>query len=355
MNTIGDLSKSRDNNLDFIRLMAAVLVVFSHSFPLSMGYINGHDPDPLSKLTGGPSFGTLAVMIFFVISGFLITQSFERSKNPIHFIKCRILRILPGLVFVTVFTIVVLGPIVTSLKLNQYFGSKLTWSYLKNMTLVKMNYNLPGVFEDNIYGNTINGSIWTLVYEFKCYFLVLVLGMTKLLRKTIIFLLFIIATAAHILGFGGANITFVSYFAAGMVVYMFREYIKLSRVAALLSTLIIIICLWFYQPYFLSIIAICITYTTMYLAYHTRRKVYLSRKIGDLSYGTYIFAFPIQQAVTYYFGGHMTWWLNFLISLPIIMIMAAFSWHFVEKNALKLKNVSLNRTIKKILKVPVVE
>lgn len=338
MNTIDSLMKGRNNNYDIIRLIASIVVIFSHSFPLSIGYINGSDPDPLNQLTGNISFGHLAVMVFFIISGFLITQSFDRSKNPVLFLKARVLRIIPALTFVVVLTIFILGPLVTTLHIDDYFSSHGTFEYFKNITMYYMVFHLPGVFEHNAFPNGVNGSLWTLMYEFTCYIGVLILGITGLLRKEIILILFISTSILNSIGIGPVAIEMLLFFSAGMLFYTYRNKINLKLSVFLISIIITFICFVYYKPYFMPIITICITYIVMYLTYATKTKINGS-KFGDLSYGTYIFAFPIQQMVTYYFGGTMTWWVNFLISLPITLIFAAISWNLIEKNALKYKSV----------------
>ena len=105
---------SRINNLDIIRFIAATLVVFSHSYPLTLGN-NGSEPFAVFS-NGQMTFGELAVSIFFVISGFLITQSYDRSKDLIYYMKARTLRIFPGLIFCVILTVFLLGPFFTRLK-----------------------------------------------------------------------------------------------------------------------------------------------------------------------------------------------------------------------------------------------
>ncbi len=336
MNTIQSLMKENANNYDFIRLLAAIIVIFSHSFPLSMGYINGQDPDPLFQTSGHFTIGHIGVMIFFIISGFLITQSYERASNPITFLKARVLRIFPGLFFVLLLTVFVLGPSLTKLPNQEYFSLKSTYDYFKNITLFNMVYTLPGMFENNAFPNTVNGSLWTLVYEFLCYFVVLLLGFIKLFRKEVIVILFI---TSSILYLNGTINEFFTYFSAGMLAYMFKEKIVLNSFISHFSTIIAIGCIIFYEPFLLPLISICVMYTVMSLVYDKTVNINGS-KFGDLSYGTYVYAFPIQQSVTYFFGGHMYWWMNFLISLPITLFFAAISWHLIERHALKLRRVS---------------
>ena len=94
--TLKDLASGRNNNFDFIRFVAASLVIFSHAYRLATGR---GDIEPLVLFSGSQIwFGHLAVIIFFVISGFLIAQSYERSSNVIVYFWARALRIIPALV-----------------------------------------------------------------------------------------------------------------------------------------------------------------------------------------------------------------------------------------------------------------
>ena len=152
---------TRKNNFDIIRFLASLMVVWFHSYPLTLGITGG--TDQLAFLTGGQvTFGGLAVMIFFIISGFLITMSYDRSNDLTKFTKARILRIFPGVIFVVLLSTFVLGPLVTNIELKEYLTNFQTYKYLLAMSLYKMQYALPGVFETNVYQISVNGSLWTL-------------------------------------------------------------------------------------------------------------------------------------------------------------------------------------------------
>ena len=163
------LASGRDNNFNLIRFIAASLVLISHSYPLAMG--KGF-PEPLSEPLA-TSWGSIAVDVFFVASGFFIAASFSLKSSFKSFVMARILRIYPALIVVTILTVFVLGPIFSNLTVFDYFTSSQTYQYLiKNMTLITgIEYNLPGVFSENPYEHAVNGSLWTLPYEIKMYFL----------------------------------------------------------------------------------------------------------------------------------------------------------------------------------------
>ncbi|MEW9673274.1 hypothetical protein [Ammoniphilus sp. 3BR4] len=101
-------------------------------------------------------------MAFFVISGFLITQSFDRNPVLKNYLLSRMLRIFPGLIFAVLISTFILGPLVTSLPLNDYLKHPQTYNYMQGILLFLVQYVLPGVFEDNIYKHAVNGSICTI-------------------------------------------------------------------------------------------------------------------------------------------------------------------------------------------------
>ncbi|MEH7179426.1 acyltransferase family protein [Neobacillus vireti] len=333
----------RKNNLDIIRFFAATLVILSHAYPLTTG---NNASEPFAIWTnGGMTFGELAVAIFFVISGFLITQSFDRSKNPINYFKARTLRIFPGLIFVVLLSVFVLGPIMTEVSLMNYFKDRDTFEYLQTISLYWMQYDLPGVFEKNIWPAAVNGSLWTLWYEFFFYIVVAVLGVTRLLDRRVVLLGFILSTVLYFLGKGGFYTDLFRYFSAGMVVYLFRKQIYLNGWFALLSFILMIIsAIVGYFEYAFSIFG---TYLIFYVAFDSAVKFHNFGKFGDFSYGIYIYAFPIQQVMTHIFNNQLTPIENFLLSFPVTLVFAIISWYLVEKRALKYKKVSIKSLLEK--------
>ena len=134
----------RSNNFDTLRLVAAGSVIFSHAFLLSQGR---QDNEPLVLLTGGQSvLGVVGVFVFFVISGFLVTQSFETTGSPLRFLAKRALRIYPGLAACILLCAFVLGPLVTSLPLGAYLRSAGVYDFLLN--------KVPGASERDVVDGT---------------------------------------------------------------------------------------------------------------------------------------------------------------------------------------------------------
>lgn len=328
---------ARKNNLDFIRFVAATLVIFSHAYPLTTG---NNATEAFAVFSNGQmTFGELAVSVFFVISGFLITQSYDRSKNPIYYFKARVLRIFPGLIFCVLLTVLVLGPIFTELSVKNYFTNRETFDYIKTITLYWIQYDLPGVFQTNAWPGAVNGSLWTLWYEFFFYIVVAALGVTRLLDKRVVLAGFILATGLYFLGKGGQYTDLFRYFGAGMVLYLFRKQIKLNGWMAVVSLIILLVTVK--TGYFVYAFTIFGTYLIFYFAFDTRVKLQNFGRYGDFSYGIYIYAFPIQQIMSYLFHNQLSAWENFLLTFPFTLLFAILSWYLVEKRALKYKKVTL--------------
>lgn len=355
--SLDSLLKRDRNNLDFIRFLAATIVIIAHVYPLSYGP-RGEGLDLLGRLTHYQlGFGSLGVGIFFIISGFLITASFEKSKAVALYLKSRILRIFPGLTIAVLLTAFVIGPLFTSYELKPYFSNPETYLYLKTISLVKTSYTLPGVFESLPFPGAINGSLWTLIIEFFCYFMVLFLGLIKTLNKPIVLSLFIIIALPNFIfgelmsgskipmlnvlnGFYNNNFVLqivfcISSFLAGMIFYLWRRAIPLNLTLFLISA--IFLCLTSIIGSGLDAAFFIFGGYLILLLSALPSPLNRFSKHGDFSYGMYIYAFPIQQAVI---SLGFTQLNNFLISFIITLALSVFSWHLVEKPAMRIKNIS---------------
>ncbi len=167
------LLSGRINNFTLLRFFAAIAVLYGHSYTLSLG-INGGE-DPVSNFLirfWGESLPSLAVDLFFVTSGFLVTASYLQRESLIAFIEARLLRIYPGLIFAILFCVFMVGAYITSESTANYFLSPVTWSYLKHNTLLVtgIQYDLLDIFANNPYPSSVNGSLWTLRLSCGCIY-----------------------------------------------------------------------------------------------------------------------------------------------------------------------------------------
>ena len=342
-----DVAQGRNNNFNLIRIIAAYSVLISHSYVLVSG-TNASEP---LKTSLGMSLGSIAVDIFFVTSGFLVTASLLQRKNILEFTWARFLRIFPALVWVIAITVFLLGPIMTTVPLGEYFASKATYIYLLKCTTLfsGVAYELPGVFEANPFKGVVNGSIWTLPKEVQMYAILAVLWgclfVVPKLRESLfrwaVFVSVLVSAAAFIgihfeLIHGGDKfIKLFFMFFVGAAFFMLKQHIVVSRPLFYLLMLILVVAAIDSETFFIAYI-FTLPYLLFYIAY-APSKLRIYNKIGDYSYGVYIYAFPFQQLVIALKPNASVLDVILLASIPTVLC-AVLSWHFLEKNALKLKS-----------------
>jgi len=333
----------RDNNFHLVRLLAASAVLFSHSFPLSTGDL---ESEPLRKLLGCTP-GSIAVDLFFAISGLLVTMSLVRRNSVVDFLRARFFRIWPALTVAIVLAVFVLGPLFTTLSGSTYFRSYETWRHLaKNLMLLHgIDYTLPGVFDGNPQPHAINGSLWTLPWEVKCYIYLLASWITvRKMTSERIFRIFATLTWVALLCWHCWSMTHSTLehspprlnlmFAAGVAIYLHRERLVLSW--RWLAAVVIGLALSAIdQKLFGIAYVLAVPYIMLCLAYLPTGRILRFNRLGDYSYGVYVYAFPTQQTLMCLLPGLGVGAL-FASSMIVTLAMAVVSWHFVEKPALRL-------------------
>ncbi len=291
--SLADFDGNRQNNFTLIRIILAWLVLFGHSFAIQ------HVPglrDPLSPLLQGSVWiGTLAVYGFFAISGFLVTASFVR-RGLLDFSLSRILRIYPALICCVIATVFVLGPSLTTLNLSDYFSDSKTYSYFANATAyLSVQWDLPGLFQNN-HRHAVNGSLWSLPVEVRCYLLLAIAGTLGVFR---------IKMAANIalvacLAIGWYNFGLIPlldnvdnwsipalYFLLGSLLYINRHHVPIS---GLLATIALVIAGWSLgESWYNYLFPPCFIYLLFFAAYGLPH-IDADAHTGDISYGLYIYA-----------------------------------------------------------------
>jgi len=305
----------KDNNFRSLRYLAATCVVFQHSFNL-LGIVT-------------IPTGWIGLEAFFVISGYLVAQSYARDPS-LTFFKKRIFRIVPAFIAATLFTAFIIGPLVTTLNLGDYLSNPQALLYPLNA----FGHDwLPGVFENNPFPNAVNGSLWSLPIEFLMYIVLFGIGMMGLMKKNWLVLIYL-ATLAFVLatnrGFMGIDpYPHFIFFSAGMALTQIQTNNRQALFAA--GALAISLA----TPY--SIPVMCLTFPYLVIWLSTLKIDFLRvlNGAGDYSYGLYVFAFPIQQTIVHALKPEqplVLFALTMLIALPIAIV----SWHALEKPALNL-------------------
>ena len=289
------MNSERRNNFDALRLIGAFLVLVSHQFALSGRW------EP--RFVGDHSFGNLGVLIFFSISGYLVTSSWLKDPHIGRFAFRRALRMAPALCVSVPLTLAVIA----ALGLKGFPGNP------RHLT---------------------NGSLWTIPYEVECYVLLLVAGVVP--RRPSIVL------AVGILGYfvlsglqSGTSILayFGLYFAAGSLL---RAYPRLRKPLPTLLFLVAGCALVLVGQTKLGL-AFIVPPLTVAIGLQSWPGLRDVSSIGDLSYGIYIYAWPVQQ-IGVALMGRQTPYLELLsVTVPVTLAMATASWHLIEKYALRFK------------------
>jgi peptidoglycan/LPS O-acetylase OafA/YrhL len=340
----GDLSMARRNNFDFLRFFLASLVLVSHSFPLLEG---DNTNEALMVITRGQvTAGEVAVSGFFILSGFLIAQSWENSRTPGSYFKKRALRVYPGFLVAVLVSALVIGPLIAS-NPGEYWRQFSPIRFLASA--LNLELRLPEVFT-NLPHPGVNGSLWSIRYEFCCYIGVAALGGIHALRnRSWTLAAFITALglyAGQLYGnqtIPGSSLSFLfgypdfwprlgASFLAGVVFYLYRDRIGHSfrlfvgSLAALG---------FFAAVYQLKALPLALpvfgTYVLFYLAYLPNPWLHGFARRGDVSYGIYLYAFPIQQVLVRYCGGSLHPATLALLAFPVTGLCACLSWYLVEK------------------------
>ena len=281
----------------------------------------------------------LGVAMFFAISGYLVTRSWTRHSSFVAYAEARILRIYPALILAVALTIL-LGFFLTSVE-SGYLTSKQTVEYaIHDSTLIDLRYTLPGVFEDNP-SNAANGSLWTLPVEMRMYILVALAGLLGVLRRRMLFNIVAVGIVVLYLAWPESPLLAdpvharaAVFFLVGAALVVNRDWIPLTGLGAVALALIAAIAS-FTGAYDLAF-AIAFTYAILWLGFTDSIRMPNLAAHGDLSYGTYLYAFPVTQVWVQVLQP-VSPWVVFMLSLVTVLLLAWMSWHVLEQNALRLK------------------
>jgi len=329
------------NNFDFVRLFAAALVLYSHQFPLS-GRVEPRLFDLLHV-------GTFGVLIFFSVSGYLVMQSWDRDPHLLRFVAKRFMRIWPGLMVVTGVAALIVGPIVTTVPLGEYFHSPVTRDYF-SMLYLNIKFLLPGVFEQNPWP-IVNGALWTIPIEVHWYGFLLIAGVCGLLRNrtrhwllagVLVYAIYVYLVfdvqhnpkAAFPLPAYGAE--YGTYFSAGVALYFFRDSWRRFPFR-LLGPLAVCSAALAWLGYGYAAFYVVLPLLVIWFGTASTPVVRRFGRFGDFSYGIYIYAFMTQQLLLSITGTHHPFWPGLLASAVGALVFAILSWHLVERPALSLK------------------
>lgn len=353
---LADHARSRDNNFTLIRVVASFIVLVYHCWSL-----HGQETYRDFAASMGLSAPRIALHVFFVISGFLITASLFSRDDIIGFASARFLRVFPGLWVMLIVTVGALGLFVGTLPAREFFASPITQDYfIRGATLVNgVRFRLPGLFEANPYPLAVNGSLWTLPVEWRLYeylaagWVVWALKPSWRLQAfrlglpllSVVFLIRAYDVHQFVTPEDDAPIL-IAMFLYGAALYVWREKIRLSW--GLFAGLIAALAVSFLDaPIFFAVYLAAIPFVTLCAAYLIGGPFLAYNRFGDYSYGVYIYAFPIQQALMTLIPG-ISFGAYVGASSLLTLSCAVLSWHLVERPALERKS-ALAAAIHKLL------
>ncbi len=350
---LSEVIDQKNNSFGFIRFFLATLVIFSHCYSLG-----GFGNEFILENHPVGTYGAFAVDCFFVISGFLITGSYTKCDSFWRFLWHRCLRIFPGFWVCLLVIALVFGPIAYLTErstLDGYFNLNTQDNYLyfikSNFFLELKQLNVANLFSKNPYPKVFNGSLWTLIYEFKCYIAVALLGILGFLNKSsrvvysvFLFLWFTNCLNHAIPGTSAKLIPFLSdtmllksalYFFSGSAYFLYSREIAVNNKLFCISLTLLI--LSFRDNFYVVISPIVLPYLLFWLAY----KLPLKKvdKYGDFSYGLYIYAFAVQQMLSLYGINRLGFFVYFILAFFLSFILAVISYFVIEKPCLKLKKI----------------
>ena len=337
METIGSRLEAvrAPRGFDYIRIGLSICVLTSHSFDLA-------DPLAAKIWTQSSPFAAFKLAIlpmFFAVSGFLVTGSLVRARTIAGFATLRVVRLFPAWAMEVFLSALLLGPLVTTVGLADYFSHPLFHAYFLNL-LGDPQYLLPGVFEGHPRPE-VNGQLWTLPYELWCYGALAMLGLAGLLRRRrmAIWILVSFTLAVWLLGLATPpprgpwlySSSLVSAFAAGVVLFLYRD--RLPWDGRWGGASLALTALLYLNSHTRALAMIPIAYWVVWLGLFNPRATWIAGR-HDFSYGVYLLSYPIQQLL-WTWPRFRPWYMNMTFGLVLTLLAAAFSHHFVEQPAMR--------------------
>lgn len=318
------------------------MVIYGHAAAITGG---GGPPDLVGWLGWGGYSGDVAVDLFFITSGFLVTGSILRQRSVLTFLWARALRIVPGYAVCMLASAFVLGALSTSLPLGEYMRNSETRDYVwRNLHFgTDLRWELPGVFIDNPQRSTVNGSIWTLPAEVRLYVWIALLGLCGVFSRrwlatlvlALLLLCSLVAPEMLCLGSVPEYPRWGGLFVVGAACFVNRDRVPLHGGIAFAC-----VCLaWAlratsYYPFAFAAAEVAFVF---WFAYGTRW--YGFNRFGDYSFGLYLWGFPMQQQLVAHQWPQLTTLTNAALGFGLALLIGIASWHLVEKPALGLKSL----------------
>ena len=337
---------SRNHQFDLLRIVFATLVLLAHAPEITDGNASR---ELLHRLTGAPmSLGTVGVDGFFLLSGYLIVQSWLGDPSLLNYLRKRVLRIVPGyLVAVAVSTLAVglLAPGVSN------FFRNVDIHFFNSVVLLSSPMT-PPVFPGRPYA-VVNGALYTIAYEFRCYLLVALLGLCGLLRRPMVLLAMTTVLLSSLLypalfgrihwprhvvaviGEPTVGFRLTAIYLIGCCFYLFRNRIAFRRWMALLASTLVVACFIFFPSRGELAMVLGGSYLMFCLGQMKLPGLAWMSGLPDISYGIYLYGWPVESLWIWFHLGSP--WITFVVATVISFGLGWLSWHYIERPALTLK------------------
>ncbi|WP_049821023.1 acyltransferase family protein [Kineococcus radiotolerans] len=339
--TLATAFDPRSNSLDVLRLVLAATVAVVHTTLLGFG----HQPR-----TGSTDLGSLAVDGFFVLSGFLVAASYLRLNSLRRYLWHRALRILPGFWLSLLLTAAVIAPLLAVLTgrsaTSVFTGPDSALSYLSaNAALLMRQFGIAGLPGLGGAPDVLNGALWTLFFEAACYGIVAVLGVLGVLRRRRWVVLALLGglwvlTIAATAGFNPLGselmLRFAFVFLLGAAAHLFADRVPVRGSLALVSVVLVVAGLYL-LPDHRALAGPAFAYVVLYAVVRSPLRCNLR---WDLSYGVYVWHWPIAQVLVAAGATAVTTVPFVLLSLAVTAVVAALSWNLVEHPVLGWKDAA---------------
>ena len=338
-----DQIKIRSSNINILRFICAVAVIVSHSYAITCK----EDDFVMAFNNGQCNLGGIAVAVFFFLSGLYVTKSLERTDSVVEFMKKRCIRIFPQLWIVVILS-VIMGAAITTVSLSEYLTNLQTYKYFLNGVLIPI-HDLPGVF-GNLPYHTVNGPLWTMPVEFVAYVGLAILAVGSrivfgdkavekrkfldIIAAVVIFALFVVLYIKAPKSMAFTAIRPMLIFYEGVLYYDYREHIKLNPLLGFVGLIACVVLMM--TPFFNVVLVLVFPYSFLALTLGLPQ-VKADCKLFLISYEMYLVGWPIQQVVMMANDGKMTPLYNWLITLPLDIVIGYLIYKLSERLLMKKK------------------
>lgn len=336
----------RNRNLDVFRIVFALCVLLSHAPELTDG---DKSRELLARFSHTSiTLGNLGVDGFFLLSGYLITQSWESEPRLGRFLRKRLLRIVPGYLAAALLSVLIVGLVAPG---TAHFFHK--FNFMFPVSLLTLSYPFtPPVLPGMPYPSA-NGALWTINYEFRCYLGVALLGLSGILRKRHVVALFAAAALVGLLS--GSRVGHVHLplrltlllgdpfqecrllfaYLVGVLFYLFRSSRLFHPLIASAAACLILVASKGGAFIFESVLIACGGYLLFYAGQLQWSGIQYTGRFPDISYGLYLYGWPVESLLIWH---HQAWpWITFAEAAILSAALGWLSWRYIERPALRFK------------------